>query len=48
MAEFPFAQLEEIDDIEMSMIICLKAIFDLMDEMNQKMDFALIYLKNKI
>jgi len=48
MAEFPYSELEEIDDLELSMIVCLKAIFDLIDDINQKMDFALIYLKSSI
>lgn len=48
MAEFPYSELVEIDDPELTMIVCLKAIFDVIDEINQKMDFALIYLKSNI
>jgi len=48
MADFPYSELVDIDDPELVMIICLKAIFDVIDDINQKMDFALIYLKNNI
>lgn len=48
MAEFPYSELTETDDIEMSMILCLKAIYDLLEETKEILEESRRYLKNII
>lgn len=47
MAELSFSELENTD-FEMSMLICLKAIFDILEEINSSIEESNRYLKHII